>query len=77
MSASAKHVDGANRTLHGPGHVFHELKFKVIKPDHGSVVERLAGPCCEDQVWIFGRDIGLAFSYDPAFAVSSQNTDGG
>ncbi len=33
-----------------------------MPPDHGSVVERLAGPCCEHQVWVFARDIGLASS---------------
>ena len=48
-----------------------------MPPDHSSVVERLAGPCCEDQVWGFARDIGRASSYDLACAVSSQDTDGG
>jgi hypothetical protein len=33
-----------------------------MPPDHGSVVERLAGLCCEDQVWGFARDIGVASS---------------
>ncbi len=55
---------------------FREERLEM-PPDHSSVVERLAGPRCEDQVWVFARDIGLASSYDLAFAVSSQNTDGG
>ncbi len=33
-----------------------------MPPDHGSVVERLAGPCCEDQVCVFARDISRASS---------------
>ncbi len=33
-----------------------------MPPDHRAVVEWLAGPCCEDQVWGFARDIGRASS---------------